>query len=258
LSKVPAQPIYVSIKKTIERAIMSGKWPPGYRVPSEHELMAQYKCSRMTVNKALSKVAADGLIVRRRRSGTVVASPAIEEAVLEIHDIAKEVTGSGNAYRYEVLSRNVRRCTATEASRLDIKAGDRVLAVQARHFSAGRPFVLEDRLINLLVVPEAADVDFADVSPGSWLLGRIPWQEAEHQISAVNARANVRKWLETVERAACLMVERRTWYAGKVVTYVGLTYPGDQYSLIGRFSPLKGGNSAPRRSAKMPRQTVDA
>jgi GntR family histidine utilization transcriptional repressor len=247
------QPIYVTIQKTLERAIMSGKWPPGHRVPSEYELMAQYGCSRMTVNKALSKVATDGLIVRRRRSGTVVASPATEEAVLEVHDIKAEITSNGKTHRYELLRRSIRRCTAMEASRLDIKTGDRVLAVLARHFASGRPHVLEDRLINLSVVPEAADISFAEVPPGSWLLGRIPWHEAEHQISAINATGDVRKWLDLGERVACLMVERRTWYAGKVVTYVGLTYPGEQHSLVGRFSPLKNGGGAAKRGNGMPR-----
>ncbi len=258
MSKSPAQPIYITIKTALERAIMSGRWPPGHRVPSEYELMEQYDCSRMTVNKALSKVAADGLIVRRRRSGTVVASPATEETVLEIHDIKKEIAASGNGYRYELLSRTIRRASAMEAKRLGIKAGDRVVAVRALHFSAGRPYVLEDRLINLAVVPEAADVMFADISPGSWLLSRVRWQEAEHQISAINAEDDVRALLDVAERAACLMVERRTWDAGKVVTYVGLIYPGDSHSLVGRFSPVKNSKMTAKRLARMPRQKAEA
>lgn len=249
MSKPSAQPIYIAIKTALERAIMSGKWPPGHRVPSEFELMAQYDCSRMTVNKALSKVAADGLIVRRRRSGTVVALPATEETVLEIHDIKKEITASGNAYRYQLLSRSVRRATAAEAQRLGIKAGDRVAAVRALHFSSGHVHVLEDRLINLAAVPEAAEISFADVSPGSWLLSRVRWQEAEHQISAINARDDVRALLDVADNAACLLVERRTWDAGKVVTYVGLTYPGDRHSLVGRFSPVKNGRGPASRAS---------
>lgn len=256
MSKSSAQPIYITIKTALERAIMSGKWPPGHRVPSEYELMEQYDCSRMTVNKALSKVAADGLIVRRRRSGTVVASPATEETVLEIHDIKKEITTSGNAYRYELLSRTIRRASAAEAGRLDIRTGERVVAVRALHFSSGRPYVIENRLINLVAVPEAADVGFADISPGSWLLSRVRWQEAEHQISAINANEEMCALLDVADRAACLMVERRTWYAGKVVTYVGLIYPGDRHSLVGRFSPVKNGKVASKRLARMPRQTI--
>ncbi|HEU6442679.1 MAG TPA: GntR family transcriptional regulator, partial [Microvirga sp.] len=61
------------IRRDIEGKIMSGEWPPGHRLPYEHELMAEYGCSRMTVSKVLSGLAVQGLITRRRRAGSVVA-----------------------------------------------------------------------------------------------------------------------------------------------------------------------------------------
>ena len=53
--------LYQRIRGDIEGKIMSGDWPPGHRVPFEHELMESYDCSRMTVNKVLSGLAAAGL-----------------------------------------------------------------------------------------------------------------------------------------------------------------------------------------------------
>jgi GntR family histidine utilization transcriptional repressor len=58
-----------------------------------------------------------------------------------------------------------------------------------------RPFALEDRLISLAAVPEAADLDFAEESPGAWLLHHVPWTEAENRISAVGADAAVAELL---------------------------------------------------------------
>ena len=49
---------YAEIQRALEAAIFSGDWPPGARVPSEQELLKRYACSRMTVNKALSALAA--------------------------------------------------------------------------------------------------------------------------------------------------------------------------------------------------------
>jgi cytochrome c-type biogenesis protein CcmF len=57
--------LHQRIRADIQERILSGAWPPGHRVPAEHELMAEYGCSRMTVNKALSALAAAGLIDRR-------------------------------------------------------------------------------------------------------------------------------------------------------------------------------------------------
>jgi DNA-binding transcriptional regulator YhcF (GntR family) len=63
------------IRSDIEGRIRSGEWPPGHRIPFEHELMAQYACSRMTVNKVLAMLADAGMIERRRRAGSFVARP---------------------------------------------------------------------------------------------------------------------------------------------------------------------------------------
>jgi GntR family histidine utilization transcriptional repressor len=239
LSKSASLPLYVDIKQELERRIVSGEWPTGHHVPSEHELKAQYKCSRMTVNKALSMLASAGLVVRRRRSGTFVAAPAVEETVLEIHDIKAEILNSGQSYGYALLSRKLRRATAVEAERLGLKAGDPVLKLVAQHFSAGRPYVIETRLINVLFVPEAKTTFFGDTPPGTWLLSRIPWSDAEHQIRAINASPEIAKALGVEPGAACLLVERRTWSSGNIVTHVTLNYPGDSHSLIGKFSPVK-------------------
>ena len=54
------QTLHARIRAEIEARILSGEWPPGYRIPPETELVATYGCSRMTVNKAMSSLAAEG------------------------------------------------------------------------------------------------------------------------------------------------------------------------------------------------------
>jgi GntR family histidine utilization transcriptional repressor len=68
--------LYKQIRLDIERRILTGEWPPGHRIPFEHELMTRYGCSRMTVSKALSELAQADLIGRRRRSGTWAPGPS--------------------------------------------------------------------------------------------------------------------------------------------------------------------------------------
>ncbi|MCF3948855.1 GntR family transcriptional regulator, partial [Acidiphilium iwatense] len=82
----PVVPLHQRIIADLEAKILSGEWPPGYRIPFEHQLVAHYGCARMTVNKAISTLTAAGLIVRRRRAGSFVASPPVQSAVLQIPD----------------------------------------------------------------------------------------------------------------------------------------------------------------------------
>lgn len=100
--------LHERIRNDVERHIMSGEWPPGYRIPYEHEMTRQYACSRMTVNKALGELVQRGLIERRRRLGTFVRQPHAQSAVLEIHDIEREVQALGLVYGYRLDRRRLR------------------------------------------------------------------------------------------------------------------------------------------------------
>ncbi|MGH3113872.1 MAG: extracellular solute-binding protein [Gaiellaceae bacterium] len=65
-------PIYFQLKTLLLEEILGGRYPPGDRLPTEHELCARYAISRTPVNRALSELAAEGVILRHRRRGTFV------------------------------------------------------------------------------------------------------------------------------------------------------------------------------------------
>ena len=228
--------LHQRITADIEEKIRSGAWPPGFRIPFEHELTAQYGCARATVNKAVSVLAAAGLIERRRRAGSFVARQHIQSAVLEIPDIEAEVTRRGQAYGYGLLSRVLRPIQTGDADegRLGAGAG---LALDCLHLADGQPLALERRVISLNTASRAAEVDFARVSPGGWLLRHVPWTEAEHRISAVNPDREEARLLKVKTTEACLCVRRWTWRVGEGVTYVSQLFPGDAYDLVARFTP---------------------
>jgi GntR family histidine utilization transcriptional repressor len=221
----------------IEGRIVSGEWPPGYRIPFEVDLAEQYDCSRMTVNKVLTQLAKAGLIERRRKSGSFVTQPQAQSAILEIHDIKAEVQSLKLAYSYSIAKKASRKAKAEDGRRLDLPSAASVLEVVCIHNAGARPFCLEERLISLAAVPEAADADFAAVAPGPWLLNQVPWSTAEHKIHAVSAGAEAAAALDIPKNAACLVVERRTWSSVGPVTHVRFTYPGDRHALVARFTP---------------------
>ncbi len=237
-----AEPVslYQRIFGDIRDRILYGGWPPGYRIPFEHELTVEYGCSRMTVNKALSQLAKAGLIERRRRSGSFVRRPQLQSAILEIHDIKAEVDALGLPYRYELLARRQRRASRADLARLELPSSGMVLELACRHFAGERPFCLEDRLISLSAVPEAAEETFSEMAPGPWLISRVPWSAAEHTIRAIGADRESAIALGVAEGTACLVIERKTWSAEQPITHVRLTYAGDSHALVARFAPSQG------------------
>jgi GntR family histidine utilization transcriptional repressor len=244
--------IYQKIRNDIEGRIMSGEWPPGHRLPFEHELMVEYGCSRMTVSKVLSALAAQGLITRRRRAGSVVAAPSSDRAVLEIQDFALEAARAGKAYRHDILRRAVEPIDAATAARIGLAVRAKLLRVSTLHLIEGVPEAYEERIINLDAVPEVHQERFEGVPPGTWLLNRVPWTDAEHVIRAVSADTKLHKRLQVATGAACLVLERRTWRAGIFLTEAHIAYSGERHRLVGRFSPASNGQfRAPARGPEM-------
>jgi GntR family histidine utilization transcriptional repressor len=221
----------------LKSRILSGDYPPGFRLPTEMELCQQYDCSRMTASKVLSELAKSGLIERRKRAGSFVLRPHSQSAVLEIHDVRTEVEATGREYGYRLLDRQVRLSDQREHAWLDSQSKPRVLTLEAIHLAAGQPFCLEQRTLNLEAVPEAEDADFERIAPSAWLLERIPWTSAEHAILAEGAGSDIAEYLGIASGQACLIVQRKTWNSDRPVTIVRLTYAGDTHSLVARFSP---------------------
>lgn len=233
--------LHQRITEDLEAKIRSGAWPPGHRIPFEHELTAQYGCARATVNKAVSALAAAGLIERRRRAGSFVARPHIQSAVLEIPDIEAEVTRRGQAYGYVLLSRTIRPPDLDRPEERALGAKGALLEIACLHLADGRPLAAEHRLLNLSATPEAEAVDFSTLSPGAWLLRHVPWTEAEHRISAVNCEPAEARLLKIRPTQACLCVRRWTWRVGEGITFVRQLFPGDAYDLVARFTPGSAG-----------------
>jgi len=229
--------LHQSILSEIEGRIVSGEWPPGHRIPFEVGLAAQYGCSRMTVNKVMTQLAKAGLIERRKKSGSFVTQPQAQSAVLEIHDIKAEVQSLNLPYSYRVVAKASREAKAGDGRLPDLAVGTPLLELSCVHFAGPRPFCLEERLINLETVPDAAGEDFADTAPGPWLLKQVPWTTAEHKIHALAVGNAGAEALDIARGTACLVIERRTWSNAGPVTHVRFTYPGDRHALVARFSP---------------------
>lgn len=229
-------PLWQQIRRELIRPIADGTWPPGAKIPKEYEIIERYGAARMTVHRALRSLAAEGLVARRRRFGTVVAARPPERPVLEIWDIAAEVARSGGVHAFEILERG-RVDDDPRGVALGAEPGTPIAWLLVRHFCDGEPFQIEERLINLAAVPEAETESFEAAPPGTWLVANVPWTEAEHIISAEGAAPESARLLDIAPGTACLVVERRTFADQTPITRARLVHPGEKRRLVARFRP---------------------
>jgi GntR family transcriptional regulator len=68
-----ATPVYKRIMDDIRTQVQSGKLRPGDKLPTQAQLMDQYRCSGEPVKMALRMLSAEGTIVTHQGRGTYVA-----------------------------------------------------------------------------------------------------------------------------------------------------------------------------------------
>lgn len=227
------------IQADVEAQIRGGHWAPGYRLPTEQELQAQYGCARATVGKALSALADAGLVERRKKAGTIVATPRVHTAVLTIPDIAEVMAARGQVYRFELTRRLVRAADLADNDERALMVSGPMIELAGLHHADDSVFAIERRVVSLAQVPEAETQDFAQQAPGTWLLQHIPWTRARHRISAVSVAGEGARQMGLSDGSPCLRLERWTWRENAGITYVEQTFAADQYDLVAEFSPGK-------------------
>lgn len=231
------QPLYRQIKQHILSQIDSGTWPVNHRLPSEHELVAQFGFSRMTINRALRELTDEGRLVRLQGVGTFVAPPKTHSALFEVHSIADEIRSRGHRHHGRVLCSETVCADPELAASLNILAGSAVFHTEIVHYEDAAPIQFEDRWVNPAVAPDYAGQDFARQTPHDYLVRVAPWTEGEHTVEALLPPKNVSDLLHMPKGEPCLVIRRRTWIGADIVTVVRLWFPASRYRLMGRFVP---------------------
>lgn len=236
ISKSAPEPIYQQIKKTIQQRIASGEWRAGQKLPSENELVAVLGVSRMTINRALRELTQAGLITRVHGLGSFVAEMPRHASLIELQDIAQEITQSGKLHSSKVLSLQTIAAAPAVAAQMELAEQSPVYHLQAVHYQGNLSIQLESRFVNPRLMPEFLSQDFTRTTATAYLLQQFKPDEMEHRVRAILPDAETCSLLALAPERPCLQLTRRTWKDVDVVTYVVLTYPGDYYELGARYA----------------------
>ena len=228
--------LFQQVKDHIARQIQDGTLRAGDRLPSEHELVAQFGISRMTVNRALRELVDQGRIVRVAGVGSFVAEQKPQSTLLQIVNLASEIRQRGHDYACQMLVVERVAATLEVAAALNVRTGESVFHSVCVHLEDGVPIQLEDRFVNPQVVPDFAQQDFTQQQPSEFLVRTVPFDEIEHVVDAVLPTPEQAQRLQMDAAEPCLLLTRRTWTQGVPVTLVRCLHPASRYRLGSRYS----------------------
>jgi len=231
------KPRYQQLKDLIIQRISTGDLRPNDRVPSENELVEAESVSRMTANRALRELNHEGYVKRIAGRGTFVSDFRSQSHVLEVQNIADEITARGRIHSCQVLRQSRQRARGEIATALHVDQGVSVFHLLLVHFENDTPIQIEDRHVLADFAPACLEQDFESVTPSAYLTSVAPLQEAEQVVRAQMPNAAVRERLQMDDDEPSLVVIRRTWSKGRPVTFSRLHHPGNRYELAGHYAP---------------------
>jgi GntR family histidine utilization transcriptional repressor len=228
-------PIYARLKSAILENIDSSTWLPDQRLPSEAQMVNALGVSRMTVNRALRELAADGVLTRQQGVGTFVAAKKAHSALFEVHNIAQEISDRGHQHETIIVKLQSVKASTDQAMRLGVPTGEKIFKSILIHLEDQQPIQLEQRIVNALLVPDYDQQDFTQCTPFAYLNKVAPITEGEHLVEAVTPTAIEAQQLAINSSQACLQIKRRTWSGQKIITSARLLSPGHLFQLFGHF-----------------------
>ena len=248
-----AIPRYRQLKELIIRRISTGELRPRDRVPSENELVDSTGVSRMTANRALRELNDEGYVDRVAGVGTFVADFKAASHVLEVRNIADEISLRGHDHSANILLSSETPADAIAAAALHVNINAPLLRLRLVHMESDIPIQLEDRFVLPEFATEFLQQNFAGITPSAFLSSVSPLQEAEHVVRAAMPDEETRNSLNMEDNEPCLVVTRTTWAHGQPVSFARLYHPGSRFELSGHYAP-PGAEAASRRPEHGARQ----
>lgn len=226
-------PAYRQLRNWIADAIRAGTAKPGTPLPSERELADRLDISRVTVRKALDELVADGLVMRRRGSGSYVAEPPrrVAQSLSRLYSFSEDMRARGREPGTSWLCREVGAANAEEARHLGIDVGEPVARLHRLRFADGEPIALEWTVSPSRLLPDPQEVG-ASFYEALRAEGHQPVKASQH-ITAVTIGGEWCRLLKVREGHAALDIHRVAERAdGTLVEWSRSIFRGDAYDFV--------------------------
>lgn len=167
---------------------------------------------------------------RAQAQGRHACAPdPVTRATFDIPITRREVEQRGSSYSCQLISRTIEQTPLPIMARFAMQHPEEMLRVKALHLADNRPYIFEDRWIDIRSMPEVLEVDFSLESANEWLVRNKPYSRLDVRFSAMNAEGECARYLDTPKGSALFVIERTTWIGAEPITTVqAVAAPGYQ------------------------------
>ena len=229
------KPRYREMADDLRTAILSGAFPKG-EFPTENMLCIQYGVSRFTVREALRGLQGEGLISRKRGSGTVVQPAAARGGALHqpLSNVA-EILQYARDSRFEFERLPEGGLPKAIAEQIGVMAGGRWFRFRGIRYGGTDtvPIALVDAYVHadLSAVIDQVEPNRETIFRQLERLARLKVTRVTQDIQAVAAGADVAALLDVPRRSPCLRILRCFHdEAARLFEISASHHPGDRFA----------------------------
>lgn len=231
-------PMYQIIEKDLRIAILEGELKQGDLIPSETELSAKYKCTRMTVRQAINNLLVDGYIYRHKGRGTFVTFNKKEMDQAPFFSFTNEMKGIDDPVTTTVLNFEESKADEIIAARLQLKVDDRIYYVERLRKSDNVPLAFERVYLPLNMYPNLSEEIFEE-SFYTYVQEKLNWK-IRNCVRAIEARGvpkNIAELLHQKEGEPSLYMSSVTYLDnGRAFVYTRCYFHGEHFRFKHNFS----------------------
>ena len=147
---------YEEIAAAIKQKIADGEYKGNDQLPFEKDLCEMFSASKMTVKKALDSLVTEGLIVKRRGSGTFVkdiSKNQIDDLVIKNQFAGLTHTMAGHKIKSKLLDFRIINADKIVAENLKINKDDFVCFIHRVRYVDEKATVIEKTYMPLYLFP---------------------------------------------------------------------------------------------------------
>lgn len=226
-------PVYIEMHNKIRQRIITNDWKKGDKIPSERDLAEEFKVSRMTARQAVSSLVEEGLLERRRGSGTFVASEKVREKLVGIPSFTETIERLGKKPKSKLISYYTKLASESEAEKLQIGQNEKVIIMERLRYAGEEPICFE-----VATLPQSIIKSFSKEELTQHLYRTLSEQgfevkRAEQVISATWASEKVADLLEVKRGTPILRLKQVSYTQGDIpFEYVRAQYVGSRYEFF--------------------------
>lgn len=222
--------LYQKIAQRVKRQIETGEFSAGKALPSERRLAETLSVSRVSVRKAIEELVDQGLLIKKRGSGTYVIE-RLSQSLSALQSFTEETAARGLEADNEWLDTYVGTPTPDEVMSLGIRTSDVITRISRLRRTDGDPLTIQTSSVLQAAMPDPAELGASLYA----LMDNYGYRpvRAQQRLTAVAIVGHEADLLKVVPGSPGLQTIRIGYRAdGLAVEYTRSLFRGDRWDCI--------------------------